>query len=116
MHDEIYGATFARYSKAEVEEFIELLNIWFERNGINPGAVFQNRHCLDAGCGGGRGTIFMLLNGAASVIGIDFSPLNVETTRRNATLFGFDNVDIHQGTLADLPFDDENLTCFGATA
>lgn len=109
LHDEVYGATFARYTKIEIEEFIEPLKIRFERNDINPRDVFLNQHCLDAGCGSGRGAIFMLLNGATSVTGVDFSPLNVETTRRNASLFGFDNVDIRQGTLADLPFEDEKF-------
>jgi SAM-dependent methyltransferase len=48
----------------------------------------------------------MLQHGAAHVTAFDFSSRNIETTRRNAGQFGFDNVTVQQGTLESLPFAD----------
>ena len=105
-HEEVYGATFALYGEKEIKEFIEPLVIRFQRNGIDPQAVFSGKTCFDAGCGGGRGAIFMLMNGAKSVTAFDYSHTNVETAIANARNFGFDNITGQPGTLADLPFDD----------
>jgi ubiquinone/menaquinone biosynthesis C-methylase UbiE len=108
-HDVVYGRTFARYSMREIEEFIEPFEIRFAENGLDADAVFGGARCLDAGCGGGRGTIFLGRHGAASVTSFDYSDTNVATTRANADRFGIDNVEVQQGTLVDLPFDDESF-------
>jgi SAM-dependent methyltransferase len=69
--------------------------------------VFAGKHCIDAGCGGGRATLFMLMNGATRVTAFDYSARNVETTRRKAAEFGFTNVDVQQGSLDAVPFENE---------
>ena len=107
-HDAVYGKTFALYDKQQLGEFIRPFADRFAANGLDPAHTFSGKSCLDAGCGGGRGAIFMMLNGAKSVVGFDYSPTNVETARRNAALYGFD-VTTQQGTLAQLPFADETF-------
>ena len=107
-HDAVYGRTFALYDKKELQQFIQPFIERFAANGLDAAATFGGKSCLDAGCGGGRGAIFMLGNGARSVVGFDYSPTNVETAKRNAKLFGFD-ITTQQGTLASLPFADETF-------
>ena len=107
-HDTVYGKTFAAYDKAELQAFIYPFIERFAANGLDAASTFSGKHCLDAGCGGGRGSIFMLLNGARSVVAVDYSPINVETARRNAALYNLD-LATQQGTLAQLPFPDETF-------
>jgi len=92
LHDDVFGKTFAMYDKAEMERFIKPFKVRFERNGINPIELFKGKRILDAGCGGGRGSLFMAMHGAKEIIALDVSPLNVESTKRNAELFGFSNI------------------------
>ena len=108
-HDDVYGKTFELYGKRELLEFIEPLQERFDRNGIDPRAAFENKFCLDAGCGNGRGAIFMKSNGASNLAAVDISPTNVESTQRNLELFGFDDFEVHQSSLESLPFDDESF-------
>jgi ubiquinone/menaquinone biosynthesis C-methylase UbiE len=105
-HDDVYGRTFALYDRDQLLAFMQPFVDRFAVNELDPRALFAGKRCLDAGCGGGRGTLFMLQNGAAHVTGFDFSARNVETTRRNAEKFGYTNVAVQQGTLEQLPFDD----------
>ena len=75
----VYGQTFSSYSDKEFKDF----SAFFERrlisNGIDPEEIFKDKKCLDAGCGGGRGSWLMLKYGAKSVIGIDQSSTNTES-------------------------------------
>ena len=75
-NDTVYGKTFSSYSTEEFKEF----SAFFERrlisNGINPKDLFEGKTCLDAGCGGGRGSFLMLKYGAKKVIGVDQSETN----------------------------------------
>ena len=105
-HDDVYGRTFALYDREQLLAFMQPFVDRFVANQLDARAVFTGKRCLDAGCGGGRGTLFLLQNGAAHVTSFDFSARNVETTRRNAAQFGFTNVSVQQGTLEKLPFAD----------
>jgi ubiquinone/menaquinone biosynthesis C-methylase UbiE len=109
LHDDVYGGTFNLYDKQALSEFIEPFRIRFRENGISPRDKFSGARCLDAGCGGGRGSIFMLENGAAHVTATDFSDKNIETTRKNLLDFGFNNFSCQQATLESLPFDDASF-------
>lgn len=109
LHDQVYGGTFALYSQKELDEFIEPLRIRFKRNGLDPKAIFEGKRCLDAGCGNGRGINFMLENGAEHVTGFDFSATNIQTAGRLVAERGYENVDLLQGTLEELPFDDQHF-------
>lgn len=105
-HDDVYGRTFALYDPEQLLAFMQPFVDRFAANRIDGRALFAGRNCLDAGCGGGRGTLFMLRHGAAHVTAFDFSPRNIETTRRNAEQFGHANLTVQCGTLEDLPFSD----------
>lgn len=104
----VYGDTFALYDETEFDEFIEPLRIRFKVNGINTD-VFRGAKCLDAGCGGGRGSIFMAQNGAKEVNGVDLSPVNVESSKKRALQKDFKNLSFQHGSLMEIPFPDETF-------
>jgi len=108
-YDEVYGDTFALYSRSDMLEFIEPFQIRFERNGLDARKTFAGKRCLDAACGNGRGALFMLMNGAASVTACDFSPKNVESTQTFLKQFGFGNTAVAEHTLEKLPYADESF-------
>jgi ubiquinone/menaquinone biosynthesis C-methylase UbiE len=104
----VYGDTFALYDDASFDEFLQPFSLRFDRNGISRD-VFAGKRCLDAGCGGGRGSIFMAESGAREVIGLDLSPRNVESSRKRADQRGLDNCEFQQASLMEIPFADENF-------
>jgi len=63
---------------------------------------FQNKACLDVGCGSGRFTKTAALCGAKLVIGLDFGEC-VEVARQITV--GLNNVEIVQADIYNLPFD-----------
>jgi ubiquinone/menaquinone biosynthesis C-methylase UbiE len=104
----VYGDTFALYDDVSFDEFLEPLYVRLRANGIGT-EVFAGKRCLDAGCGGGRGSVLMAENGAAEVIGVDLSERNVETARRRADDRGLQQCTFVQGSLHDLTFPDESF-------
>jgi ubiquinone/menaquinone biosynthesis C-methylase UbiE len=107
---QVYGATFARYSRQDMEEFIAPLAIRFARNGLDPHALFEGARCLDAGCGNGRGMLFALSHGAAEVTCVDVSAMNLETTRHFAEDFGVaKSVTFRESALESLDFPDQHF-------
>jgi ubiquinone/menaquinone biosynthesis C-methylase UbiE len=104
----VYGTTFAQYNREEFLKFLRPLEVRLHANGISQD-VFKDKHCLDAGCGGGRGTVLMARAGAKEVVSFDLSEQNIGTTLRNATLFDLHNVKAQQGSLLELPFPDESF-------
>lgn len=79
--------------------------------GIGPGD-----EVLDVGCGTGNVAITAARRGA-DVTGLDVTPEMLEAARENAAVAGVDDVDWHEGTATDLPFDDDRfdvtLSCVG---
>ena len=104
QYDRVYGDTFAMYSTQDMLDFIEPFKTRFSRNGLDPEMVFKGKRCFDAGCGNGRGSLFMLMNGAAHVLAYDISQNNVVSTQRFAREFGFANIDVKQGSLENILF------------
>jgi ubiquinone/menaquinone biosynthesis C-methylase UbiE len=104
----VYGETFARYNPAEFLEFLAPLEKRLTANGIPP-SVFDGRLCLDAGCGGGRGSVLMARAGAARVVACDLSEQNIDSTGRAARRFGLTNIETRRASLLDLPFPDETF-------
>ena len=109
LHEIAYGTSFGAYSDPGFDEFLQPLEDRFRVNGINADEVFGDKVCLDAGCGGGRGTVFMLRHGAAKVISMDLSETNIESTRFRCRQAEFSNVELHLGNLEKLPFDNESM-------
>jgi ubiquinone/menaquinone biosynthesis C-methylase UbiE len=103
-YEEVYGDTFALYSKKEFLEFMTPFEIRFSRNNLSATNLFKGKKCFDAGCGNGRGTLFMLMNGAVNVTAYDYSAKNVDTTTKNLKEMGFNNFSCVQGTLENIPF------------
>lgn len=108
-YEQVFGDTFAMYNSEEMEEFVEFFKVRFERNGLDPQELFAGKRCFDAGCGNGRGTIFMLMNGAEHVTSFDFSQTNVTSTEKFVRDFGFTNFETMQGTLEEVPFEEETF-------
>jgi ubiquinone/menaquinone biosynthesis C-methylase UbiE len=105
-HEDVYGKSFALYDLEELTRFAEFFTQRFAANGLDPRATFGGKRCLDAGCGSGRGSLFMLMNGAASVTAIDVSPTNIETTARQCRAAGFESVACRQTSLEEIPFEE----------
>jgi ubiquinone/menaquinone biosynthesis C-methylase UbiE len=104
----VYGDTFALYDQEEFDEFVQPLYERLAANGISTDA-FRGMRCLDAGCGGGRGSVLMAECGAAEVIGIDLSERNIETCRARAERRRLTQCSFRQGSLMELPFGDESF-------
>ena len=104
----VFGDTFALYDEKSFDEFVAPFYTRLNNNGINKD-IFRGKRCLDAGCGGGRGSILMAQCGAKEVIGVDFSATNIESCRKRAAQKGFSNMTFHQHSLMELPFEDESF-------
>ncbi|WP_027720762.1 class I SAM-dependent methyltransferase [Maridesulfovibrio zosterae] len=108
-YENVFGDTFAMYTRKEMEEFIEPFRVRFDRNGLDARKIFAGKKCFDAGCGNGRGSLFMLMNGAAHVTSYDFSKKNIQSTRNFLKEFGYSDFDTMQGSLENIPFDDQEF-------
>src|SRR3989344_2375516 len=63
----LYGAGFSLFDDQEFKSVIQPIIERFKKNKI-PLETFKNKVCLDAGCGGGRGTIFVFESFQRNVI------------------------------------------------
>lgn len=79
--DQVFGNTFKRYSKKEMLEFVDPFRIRFKKNKIKLAKYIKNKKSVDLGCGNGRGTIFLLNNGARDVECVDISKINLKKTK-----------------------------------
>jgi ubiquinone/menaquinone biosynthesis C-methylase UbiE len=104
----VFGDTFSLYDEQSFDEFVAPLYIRLKNNGIDMD-VFRGKRCLDAGCGGGRGSILMAQCGAKEIVGVDFSATNIESCRKRAEQKGFKNMSFYQHSLMELPFEDESF-------
>ena len=110
IYEKVYGEMFAMYTREEMSDFTEPLRVRFRNNDLDAKTLFAGKRCLDAGCGNGRGSLFMLENGAAHVEGLDFSEINVETATRMAAEFGYgDSFRAQQKSLEQIPFADNHF-------
>lgn len=85
--DDVFGKTFKRYSKKEMLEFIQPFKTRFRKNSLNLKLYVKDQNCVDLGCGNGRGTIYLIQNGAASVDCVDISKINLKKTLNVCKLF-----------------------------
>ena len=110
IYDHVYGNTFSDYKLDDIEEFIHPFEVRFKRNGLNAKELFSGKRCLDAGCGNGRGSFFMLRNGANFVEMLDVSDNNVESSQKFASELGFaGRINVQKSTLESIPFKDNEF-------
>ena len=106
-YDLAYGVPFSNFSKENIASVVSNFEArFFDGSDESP---FQNKHCLDGGCGAGRGSIFMLKSGAQYVDCVDISPLNAATAKKNLKACGYENFSVWEETLTTLPFGDETF-------
>ena len=106
-HDRVFGSTFSVYNSEELEEFKAPLQQRITLNKLDSASLFRGKTVLDAGCGGGRGSLLALENGASRLVCLDVSAQNVETTGKVLSKAGYSNFEIVQSSLEELPFEDE---------
>ena len=106
---EHYGGLFSELSDYHYfEEPVILLRQRLERNGFPLGS--SDGLALDAGCGNGRYAVAMRALGFPLVLGVDFSPLNIETARRRCHEAGLTGLEYRLGDVLDLPAEDASCT------
>lgn len=99
------------------EEWIERLpvQLWdycaAVGNPFSLGDFPQGATVLDLGCGAGIDVCVaaLLVGCEGSVIGVDITPLMVETAQRHAAKSGLRNVQIVEASLESLPFEDGSV-------
>tara|TARA_B100000315_G_C14525133_1_gene563465 strand:+ start:256 stop:1326 length:1071 start_codon:yes stop_codon:yes gene_type:complete len=106
---EHYGNLFSEFDEHHYfEEPVKLLRERFERNEL-PIAEFQEKKALDAGCGGGRYTVALKKIGFGEVVGVDISEPGLKTCRARLAEKGIDGITYKEGTVLELPLDDESF-------
>jgi SAM-dependent methyltransferase len=103
---QLFGDLWGAY---DAELFEESVQLFFKRLHLVQFATgwFQNKICLDAGCGGGRNSIAMARLGAKEVIGIDVSEEGLKDAKRRAQ--GMLNVRFEQASILNIPFPDQTF-------
>lgn len=100
-HD-LYGDLWPRYDDQLFEDSVALFAQRFKANGF-PLDWFKDKHCLDAGCGGGRYSLAMSRLGA-HVTGIDISEASIADARRRCG--EMPGIKFQVGTILEMPFED----------
>jgi ubiquinone/menaquinone biosynthesis C-methylase UbiE len=99
-----YGNLFKEFStKSFWDEPKMLLEQRLVRNGVFA-ADIENKKVLDSGCGGGRYSVAWRLLGAAPVVGVDISPINIDDANRRVEMANLESVSFEPGNVLDLPF------------
>ncbi len=104
----LYGAGFSLFGEQDFQNVIKPIAERFQKNNI-PLSTFKDKICLDAGCGGGRGTIFMLQCGAKEVFSVDIDRQLTDYTKAKAESLGFGNVHVSLDSILELPFHDKKF-------
>ena len=105
-HDAVYGATFARYTQEDLEAFLQPFEMRIKANGLDADELFAGKCVLDAGCGGGRGSLLALRHGARRVVALDVSQRNIDNAGRMIREYGYENAEVVLGTLEQIFFAD----------
>ncbi len=102
----LFGDLWHRYNDQLFRESVELFAQRFEANGFDL-SWFQDKTCLDAGCGGGRYSIALGLLGAKSVTGCDISDSGLADAQLRAA--PLPHVKFVQSSVLKLPFADSTF-------
>lgn len=104
----LFGNLWPQYDDRLFDQSVELFYRRLELAGVDP-SFFAGKHCLDAGCGGGRTSIALATLGAASVVGVDLGARGLADARERAARRGLQNVRFEQASLLELPLPDGEL-------
>ena len=102
----VYSDLWKDFKNEELfEQTFDILKERFEKNNILLSSV---KLALDDGCGSGRYSFALKRLGCEAVRGIDISREAVELARK-INPFGLNEVSFTQGSVLDLPFDNETF-------
>lgn len=96
-----FGYEWQKYHKIDPNSEMQFLN-WIKP--FRP-EIFRDKVVLDAGCGMGRNSFWVLKYGAKKVIGFDFDPRTVEVAKKN--LASFPNAQIEFKNIYDISWQNE---------
>ncbi len=106
----LFGNLFTAYDDQSFLQSVELFVQRFRDNKFDV-SWFQNKRCLDAGCGGGRYSIALQKLGAQSVVGVDITHEGIEDARRRAASLDCENIEFREASVEALPFADDSFDC-----
>ncbi len=112
---DLFGRLFPAYDELSYLRSMELFPKRLKANRF-PLKWFQDKVCLDAGCGNGRYSIALSLMGARKVFGIDISKEAIKDARRRAENLNILNVKFKVASIEILPFVDkyfDTVICSG---
>jgi len=95
----------SRVPDATVESFAGVANHWL-LGRIEPGEVV-----LDLGCGAGTDLLIaaQMTGASGRVIGVDMTGSMLARASDSATAMGFDNVELHESLIEELPLEDASI-------
>lgn len=96
-----FGYEWNKYSKIIPEYEIQFLKWVFPLKKTD----FKGKAVLDAGCGMGRNSYWLLTYGAKKVLAFDFDKRTVEAARKN--LSKFTNAKVEFNSIYDIKFENE---------
>jgi ubiquinone/menaquinone biosynthesis C-methylase UbiE len=99
----LFGTLWHQLNDDQYRQSVALFSRRFEANGFDLN-WFKGKRCLDAGCGSGRYSIAIALQGAAEVVGCDISESGLSTARERAAHLPV--VRFEKGSVLALPFRD----------
>lgn len=102
----LFRSLFAEYDDESFRRSVDLFEARFRNAGFDLG-WFNGKHCLDAGCGGGRYSIALAVLGA-DVVGVDLDQGLIEDARRRAVALHAP-ASFGVASVAALPFEDHQF-------
>lgn len=100
---DLFGGLWPDLSQEEFDDSVKLWNLRSAENGFDQNWI-KGKKCLDAGCGSGRYSAALALNGAKHIDAIDISERGI-TEARKRTQF-FQQIKFHKASVMNLPFED----------
>lgn len=105
----LYSSLFTAYDEQRFDESVDLFFMRHKKWEIDLG-WFNDKICLDAGCGGGRYLVALARLGAKKICGIDISEGALIAVRDRVDTRGLgDRVEIKHASVLDIPYPDASF-------
>ena len=105
---DLYGRCWTYYSDDDFLAMAKLFDSRFDKNGIQ--LDLKDKRCIDLGCGSGRYVVAMADQGASESHGLDLSDDAIRDATARAARLGYgDNCSFRQGSMLELPFEDDSF-------